>query len=117
MRRIPSERPTDRSELTNVEETRPRQPGDMIRVAHARINVSTEVTNRGGWFYWDAADDDRVEGASGQAASRAQPDELRFRCIKLEAIAGHPFAHTLDAMSEPEGELGCITGETMIIQL
>ena len=41
VRRIHSERPTDRPELTNVEEARSRQPGDMIRITHARINVST----------------------------------------------------------------------------
>ena len=64
-----------------MEEARSRQPGDMIRITHARIDISTEVTDRGGWLYWNATDDDRVEGASSQAASRAQPDELRFRCI------------------------------------
>ena len=80
MRRIHSERPTDRPELTNVEEARPRQPGEMIRVTHARINVSIEIANRGGWLNWNAIDDDRVEGASSKAASRAQPDKLRFRC-------------------------------------
>ena len=44
VRRIHSERPTDRPELTK--EARPRQPGDMIRVTHARVNVSTEIANR-----------------------------------------------------------------------
>ena len=81
VRRILSERPTDRSELTNVKEARLCQPGDMTRVIQGRINVSTEIANSGGRFYWNAFDDDRVEGASSQAASRAQPDELRFRCI------------------------------------
>ena len=81
VRRIYSERPTDRPELTNVKEARPLQPWDMIRVTHARVNVSTEITNRGEWLNWNATDDDRVEGASSQAASQAQPDELCFRCI------------------------------------
>ena len=117
VRRIHSERPTDGPELTNVKEARPRQPGDMIRVTHARINVGTEITNRGGWLNWNATDDDRVEGASSQAASRAQPDELRFRSIQLEAVAGHPLAHDLDAVSETDGELGCITGKTVIVEL
>ena len=48
-------------------------------------------------------DDDRVEGASSQAASRAQLDGLRFRCIQLEAVAGHPmdpFSHDLNAIGE-----------------
>ena len=44
-----------------MEEARPRQPGDMIRETHARINVGTEITNRGGWLNWNATDDDRVE--------------------------------------------------------
>ena len=43
MRRIHSERPTDRLELTNVKEARPRQPGDMIRVTHAKVDVCTEI--------------------------------------------------------------------------
>ena len=81
VRKIHSERPTDRPKLTNVEEARPRQPGDMIRVTHVRVNVSTESANRGGWLNWNATDDDRVEGASSQAASRAQPDEFGFRCF------------------------------------
>ena len=33
-----------------MEEARPRQPGDMIRVIQARIDVSTEITNRGGFI-------------------------------------------------------------------
>ena len=78
VRRIHSERLTDRPELTNGKEARPRQPGDMIRETPARIDVSTEIVNCGGWLNWNATDDDRVEGASSQAASRAQPDELRF---------------------------------------
>ena len=100
-----------------MKESCPRQPGDMIRVTHARINVSTEITNRGGWLNWNTTDDDRVEGASSQAASRAQPDELRFRSIQLEAVAGHPLAHDLDAVSETDGELSCITGKAVIIEL
>ena len=84
VRRIHSERPTDRPELTNVKEARPRhQPGDMIHVTNARINVGTEIANCGGWLNWNATDDDRVEGASSQTVSRAQPDELRFRSIQL----------------------------------
>ena len=118
LRRIHSERPTDRQELTNVIEARPRQPGDMIRVTHARINVSTKITNRGGWLNWNASNDDRVEGASSQAASRTQPDELRFRSIQLEAVAGQPLAHDLDAaVSEADGELGCIMSKTVIVEL
>ena len=60
MRRIHSERPTDRPELTNVKEARPRQPGDMIRVTHARIKVGTEITNRGGWLNRNPTDDDTL---------------------------------------------------------
>ena len=52
---------------------RPRQPVDMIRVTHARINVGTEIADRGGWLNWNGTDDDRFEGASRQAASRTQP--------------------------------------------
>ena len=100
-----------------MEEARPRQHSDMIRETYARINVGTEIANRGGWLNWNATDDDRVEDASSQAASRAQPDELRFRCIQLEAVAGHPLAHDLDAMSETNGELGRITGKTVIVEL
>ena len=81
VRRVHSERPTNRPELTNVKKARPHQPGDMIRVTHARIDVSTEITNRGGRHYWNAVDDDQVEGASGQAASRSQPDDFRLRSI------------------------------------
>ena len=78
VRRIHSERPTNRPELTNVKEARPRQPGDMIRETHAKVNVSTEIANRGGWLNWNATDDFRVEGASSQKASRAQPSQMNF---------------------------------------
>ena len=49
----------------------------------ARIDVGTEITNRSRWKNGVAIDDDRIEGASNQATSRAQPDELRFRSRRL----------------------------------
>ena len=49
--------------------------------------------------------------------AQPQPDEFRFLSIQLEAVAGHPLAHDLDAVSETDGELGCITGKTVIIEL
>ena len=38
VRRIHRERPTDRPELTNMKEARPRQHGDMIRVLGLNVN-------------------------------------------------------------------------------
>ena len=81
----------------------------MIIEIDARINVGTEITNRSRWKNGVAIDDDRIQGASDQATSRAQPDELRFRSIQPQAIARHPTAYDLDAVSELIGELGCVT--------
>ena len=62
-------------ELTNVKKARPCQPGIMIRVTHAIIDVSTEVKNRAEIYDWNTVDDDRAKGATmpGGASSPAAP--------------------------------------------
>ena len=101
----------------NMEKARSRQSGHVFIEIDAKIDVGAEITNRLRWKNGVAIDDDRIEGASDQAASRAQPDELCFRSIQYQVIARHPTAHDLDAVSEPIGELGFVTGETVIINL
>ena len=100
-----------------MEKARSRQSGHLFIEIDARIDVGAEIMNRLRWKNGVAIDDDQIEGASDQVASQAQPDELRFRSIQSRAIARHPTAHDLDAVSEPIGELGCVTGETVIINL
>ena len=89
----------------------------MIIEIDARVNVGTEITNRSRWKNGVAIDDDWIKGASDQATIRAQPDELRFQNTQSQAIARHTTSHDLDAVSEPIGELGCVTGEIVIINL
>ena len=111
MRGFDGERLTDRPELVDVEVARPRQPGDVLHKTDGRIYVRTEIANRLRWLYSFTAD--------GDIGSKVHilPDDFRLRWIQLQAVARHPTAHDLDALSESIGELGRVTGEAVIIDL
>ena len=52
-----------------MEKARSRQSGHMFIEVDARIDIGKEITNRLRWKDGVAVDDDRIEGASSQAAS------------------------------------------------
>ena len=75
---LDGKRPTDGPKLAYVEKARSCQSGHVFIEIDARIDVGIEITNRKRWRDGVAVDDDRVKGASSQAASWTQPDEPAY---------------------------------------
>ena len=110
-------RPTDRPELGNVEETCPRQPGNVFSETDGRINIGIEITNSLRCLDSATALDDRIENAFCQTMSRTQPDELLFEASSFRRLLDIQRPTISMRLNEPMSELGHFTGEAIISNL